>query len=46
MDKKPTLMNKEWDDHLQRISWILDRLNRVEARLDVLENKDGEEEEE
>lgn len=45
MDRKPTMMNKEWDDHLARIEWMMKRIYDLENRVQALENPENEYEE-
>lgn len=39
MNQKPTLMNKEWSDLLQKMDYIFDRLNKLEEKLDFNEGQ-------
>lgn len=37
---KPTMMNQEWLNHLKKIDWLMDRVSKLEQKIERLENPD------
>lgn len=46
MENKPTMMNQEWLSFVNKVQWLCDRINQLEARVDILEHGGEEDEEE
>ena len=42
MENKPTMMNKEWQTFLNKIDWLTDRIEELENRVTLLEEKKEE----
>lgn len=40
MDQKPNMMNQEWLNHLAKIDGLLYRINKLEQRIEILENQE------